>query len=165
MRARRLLPDLTTPPFSALPARKALGSPLTTRQFSGTPTVRWFTYLTPTRCSRGPVRIIAADPRDSSTTMSGSSIWRTIPGRSTCPQGIRQPTDDTPIQRHTYGSLVYLPHADKMFAWAGPDDCGGSTGHQYHNFWLYNLANNTWEEHLPGIVRQIEEPDIVVLLS
>jgi len=79
------------------------------------------------------------------TRLNDPSIFSTA-----CPQGIRQPTSDTPIQRHTYGSLVYLPKADKMFAWAGPDYCAGSTGQQYHNVWLFNLASNTWEEHLPG---------------
>lgn len=94
-------------------------------------------------CTGGPCRSNASAP--TVTRLNDPSIFSPA-----CPQGIRQPTDDTPIQRHTYGSLVYLPHADKMFAWAGPDYCGGSTGQQYHNVWLFNLANNTWEEHLPG---------------
>ena len=72
-----------------------------------------------------------------------SVFWTDCP---TNPPHITNP-DGTPIQRHTYGSPVYLPRADKMFAWEGPDMCGFS---QYKTTWLLDLSTLTWNNMQPG---------------
>jgi hypothetical protein len=59
----------------------------------------------------------------------------------------------SPVTTHTFGNLVYLPKADKLFTWNGPDKAGCQ---QYFHVWLLNLAildsgsGEPWEEHNPG---------------
>ena len=63
---------------------------------------------------------------------------------TTCPEV--NASDGTPLSRHTYGGLVYLPRADRMFAWEGINYCGGSMRHT----WTLDLATMTWHDMLPG---------------
>lgn len=51
--------------------------------------------------------------------------------------------DGTPLSMHSYGQMVYLPVADKMFFWAdGAGNYCASAGTR--EVWLFSFANNTW---------------------
>ncbi|MFV8835539.1 hypothetical protein ACNSTU_11285 [Aquisalimonas sp. APHAB1-3] len=50
--------------------------------------------------------------------------------------------DDTPVSRHTYDSLIYLPNVDKVFLWGGSLY---SVGRAYdRHAWLYDPEDGTW---------------------
>lgn len=48
--------------------------------------------------------------------------------------------DGTPISRHTYGSMVYLPKSDRMLAWGGQEWDGVYA--QSRNLWLLHMADD-----------------------
>jgi len=50
-------------------------------------------------------------------------------------------SDGTPVSRHSYNHLAYLPNQDAMFSWGGSQwQCGFLAG----DTWLFNLANLSW---------------------
>ena len=49
-----------------------------------------------------------------------------------CPGTDSNVVDGTPVSRHTYGGIVYLPVQDKLFSFGGSDaPCGGFSVHTY----------------------------------
>ncbi|MGB9405461.1 MAG: IPT/TIG domain-containing protein [Candidatus Acidiferrales bacterium] len=65
-------------------------------------------------------------------------------------------SDGSPSSRHTYGSLVYLPNLDKMYAFSGYVAC--STGEAESDTWLLDLptlvsgSGNPWTQMNPTTV-------------
>ncbi len=51
-------------------------------------------------------------------------------------------SDGNPNSRHTYNGLVYIAHADKMFAFGGSLSCGPGSGAA--DTWILDLATLKW---------------------
>lgn len=51
--------------------------------------------------------------------------------------------DSTPMSEHSYGALVYLPKADKVFKWEGINYCGTSVDKAIY---LFDPTTNTWSK-------------------
>src|ERR1019366_1530993 len=59
------------------------------------------------------------------------------------------PNDDgTPLSKHTYGGLVYLPRSDRMFTVGGVNYC--DTTDDVQNIWTFDFASLTWTLQIPG---------------
>ncbi len=57
------------------------------------------------------------------------------------------PSDGTPVSRHTYACMIYLPVQDKLFQFDGPTYGNGVSAHTH--MWLFNFATNTWADPAP----------------
>lgn len=55
--------------------------------------------------------------------------------------------DGSPVSRHTYGGLAYLPPVDKLLAYGGSRACG--SGGFGVDTWTFDLKSNTWRNMQP----------------
>ena len=61
-----------------------------------------------------------------------------------CPEAL---ADGKPNSRHSYGGLVYIPDADKLFVYGGSLACG--SGGTSHATWLLDMATMAWQRMDP----------------
>jgi hypothetical protein len=62
-----------------------------------------------------------------------------------CSANGTDPADGTPVSRHSYGGLVYIPTTDKLFAFDGGNYCATSQNGMFKT-WLFDLTTNTWAD-------------------
>lgn len=72
----------------------------------------------------------------------------TIPTNHLSPFGLGTLSDGKPNNRHTFGGICYIEHADRLFMYGGvPTDAGGGF---LNDTWTCNLANLVWTNMNPA---------------